>query len=162
MTKKKPPKKKQEFSELSTSPPEGYTISLAPSETLHTWHLTLRPPTTTPFHPGIFGIVLSLPVDYPFKPPIVKFVTRIYHPNVTNDSLGNVCLAILKPENWKPSTKIAAVLDSIRNLLVEPQPDDPLEERIAHEYRADREGWEANVATYVEKYASKEPEFPPA
>lgn len=137
-------------------------MALPPSETLHTWHVTLRPPAPTPYHPGVFGIVLSLPVDYPFKPPVVKFVTRIYHPNVTNDSLGNVCLALLKSENWKPSTKISAVLESIRNLLVEPQPDDPLEERIAEEYRSDREAWESKAAAYTASYAKDEPVFPAA
>jgi ubiquitin-conjugating enzyme E2 D/E len=90
----------------------------------------------------------------------VRFITRVYHPNVTNDSLGNICLGILKPENWKPSTKIAAVLDAVRNLLIEPQPDDPLEERIADEYRNDRAGWEKNVRVHVERYARGEPVFP--
>ena len=150
----------QEYAELSESPPEGFTVALPPSETLHTWHVTLRAPPESPYHPGTFGLVLTLPVDYPFKPPVVKFVTRIYHPNVTNDSLGNICLALLKPENWKPSTKIAAVLESLRNLLVEPQPDDPLEERIADEYRNDRAEWEKNVKSYVQRYAKDAPVFP--
>jgi len=151
----------KEYAELSQSPPEGVTVTLPASETLHTWHVTLRGPPSTPYHKGTFGIILTLPVDYPFKPPVVRFTTRIYHPNVTNDSLGNICLALLKPENWKPSTKIAAVLESLRSLLVEPQPDDPLEERIADEYRTDRPAWEANARNYVSRYAMSDPEFPP-
>ncbi|KAL6868748.1 hypothetical protein ACO1O0_000065 [Amphichorda felina] len=150
----------KEYAELSASPPEGFTVALPASDTLHTWHITLRAPASTPYYPGLFGIVLTLPVDYPFKPPVVKFATRIYHPNVTNDSLGNVCLALLKPENWKPSTKIIAVLEALRNLLVEPQPDDPLEERIADEYRNDRAEWEKQVKMYVQRYAKDAPVFP--
>lgn len=119
-----------------------------------------QPLPSSPYHPGTFGLILSLPVDYPFKPPVLRFATRIYHPNVTNDSLGNICLGALKAENWKPSTKIAAVLEAVRSLLEEPQPDDPLEERIAEEYRSNREEWRRNVKTYVDKYAMKEPEFP--
>ncbi|OAQ58585.1 ubiquitin-conjugating enzyme [Pochonia chlamydosporia 170] len=152
----------KEFAEVSQSPPEGFTVALPPNESIHTWQITLVPPPTSPFHPGKYGILLTLPVEYPFKPPTVRFTTRLYHPNVTNDSLGNICLGILKPENWKPSTKIAAVLDAVRNLLVEPQPDDPLEERIADEYRNDRASWEKNVRIHVEKYALTEPAFPPA
>ncbi|KPM37047.1 hypothetical protein AK830_g9509, partial [Neonectria ditissima] len=128
---------------------------------LHTWHVTLRPPAPSPYHPGVFAIVLSLPSDYPFKAPVVKFATRIYHPNVTNDSLGNVCLGLLKPEAWKPSTKLRAVLEAVRNLLLEPQPDDPLEDRIAEEFRSDRDAWERNVRLSVDKYAKGEPVFPP-
>ncbi|KAL7921853.1 ubiquitin-conjugating enzyme/RWD-like protein [Trichoderma austrokoningii] len=150
----------KEFAEVSQTPPEGFTVALPPTDTVHTWHITLQPPATSAFHPGRFGILLTLPTDYPFKPPVVKFVTRLYHPNVTNDSLGNVCLGILKPENWKPSTKIAAVLEAVRNLLVEPQPDDPLEERIADEYRNDRATWEQKARAQVAKYALEDPVFP--
>jgi len=150
----------KEHAELDANPPEGFTIRLPPSQSLHTWHIIHRPPPESAFHPGQFGLVLALPPDYPFKPPTLKFVTRIYHPNVTDDSLGNVCLGILKSENWKPSTKISAVLDAVRNLMIEPQPDDPLEERIAEEYRRDRPVWEDKAKTYVKKYAMDEPEFP--
>jgi ubiquitin-conjugating enzyme E2 D/E len=150
----------QELAELTQSPPEGFTVNLGPSESLYTWHITLAGPPDTPYHTGVFALVLTLPPDYPFKAPTVRFATRIYHPNVTSDSLGGVCLAILKSENWKPSTKIAAVLEAIRNLLVEPQPDDPLEERIAEEYRNDRPSFEKNAKSHVERYAKGEPVFP--
>ncbi|KAK2608613.1 hypothetical protein QQS21_002839 [Conoideocrella luteorostrata] len=151
----------KEFAEVSQSPPEGYTVALPPNDSIHTWHITLTPPPESPYHPGKYGILLTLPVDYPFKPPTIRFITRVYHPNITNDSLGNICLGILKSENWKPSTKIAGVLDAIRSLLVEPLPDDPLEDRIAEEYRNNRASWEKTVKTQVAKYAMKEPEFPP-
>jgi len=152
----------KEYSELSQSPPEGFTIDLPPSETLHTWHITIRPPPGTPFHGGIFGLILTLPPDYPFKAPHVKFVTRIYHPNITDDTVGNVCLGILKAENWKPSTKIQAVLEAIWNLLIEPQPDDPLEERIADEYKRDKAAFEKHAKEHTDKHAKEAPVFPAA
>ncbi|KAL3961360.1 hypothetical protein ACCO45_002883 [Purpureocillium lilacinum] len=143
-------------------PSPNFSISLPPSQSLHTWHVVLSPPAPSPYHPGRFALLLTLPADYPFKPPQLRFATRIYHPNVTNDSLGNICLAVLKPDQWKPSTKIAAVLDAVRNLLVEPQPDDPLEDRIADEFRNDREAFEKNARLHTQKYAMGEPTFPPA
>ena len=45
---------------------------------------------------------VTLPAEYPFKAPGVRFATRIWHPNVTNDAQGAVCLGILKPDAWKP------------------------------------------------------------
>ncbi|WAO90378.1 Hypothetical protein NCS54_00780400 [Fusarium falciforme] len=151
----------KEFAEISQEPPEGFTVSLPPNESIHTWHVTLQPPPSTPYHPGRFGIVLSLPTDYPFKPPVVKFSTRIYHPNVTNDSLGNICLGLLKPDAWKPSTKIRAVLEALANLLEEPQLDSPLEERIAQQYQSEREAFDKTAKQQVERHAMGEPVFPP-
>ncbi|KAH8168780.1 ubiquitin-conjugating enzyme domain-containing protein [Sarocladium implicatum] len=150
----------QELAEATQSPPEGITVTLPPSQAIHTWHVTLAAPPNSIYSPGRYGLLVNLPADYPFKPPVVRFTTRIYHPNVTNDSLGNICLGILKPENWKPSTKIAAVLEAVRQLLSEPAPDDPLEERIADEYRNDRPAFEKTAKMQVEKYALVDPEFP--
>lgn len=153
---------RQEFAEISTSPPDGFSVSLPEStQSIYTWHVVLAPSdASSPYHPGRFAILLTLPTDYPFKPPAVRFLTRVYHPNVTNDSLGNVCLGLLKPDQWKPSTKIVAVLEALRNLLDHPQPDDPLEDRIADEFRNDRPAWDKNVRQHVQRYATAEPSFP--
>ncbi|KAF5620040.1 ubiquitin ligase UBC4 [Fusarium sp. NRRL 52700] len=151
----------KEFAEISQNPPEGFTVSLPPDESIYTWHVTLTAPESTPYYPGKFGIVLTLPTGYPFKPPVVKFVTRIYHPNVTNDGQGNICLGLLKPDAWKPSTQLRAVLEGLRNILEEPQIDSPLEERIAQEYQNNRAEFNKNAKKHVELYAMGSPDFPP-
>jgi ubiquitin-protein ligase len=130
------------------------TISLASESDLHTWHVVLVGPPNTVYAGGNFAITVELPKDYPFKAPVVKFTTRIYHPNITNDSLGNICLGILKSENWKPASKLSAVLEAVRGLLVEPQPDDPLEARIADEYKNNRKEFEKVAKQYVTRYAN--------
>lgn len=69
---------------------------------------------------GKFDLSITLPQTYPFKPPIVTFATKIYHPNISNDSppnSGTMCLGMLKDSEWKPSTKMAAVLEFARQLL---------------------------------------------
>lgn len=71
---------------------------------------------------GTFKLLLTLPTNYPFKPPILSFQTKIYHPNVSNDDKGSMCLGILRSDQWKPSCKIMAVLEMARGLLVEPNP----------------------------------------
>jgi ubiquitin-conjugating enzyme E2 D/E len=120
---------------------------------VHRWHAVLEGPEGTVYQGGRFGLVVTLPAEYPFKAPTVTFATRIYHPNVTNDSLGNICLGLLKPENWKPSTRLASVLEAVRGLLVEPLPEDPLEARIADEFRNDRREFDKNARGYVQRYA---------
>ncbi|KAI0139907.1 ubiquitin-conjugating enzyme [Hypoxylon sp. NC0597] len=142
----------KELQECMKSPPQGMTIT--PSETdIHTWTATLAGPPGTVYAGGTFVLSIVLPQDYPFKAPQVTFNTRIYHPNVTNDSAGSICLGMLKPENWKPASKINAVLDAVRQLLIEPNPDDPLEPRIADEYKNSPREFEKTARSYVTKYA---------
>jgi ubiquitin-protein ligase len=71
---------------------------------------------------GRFRLNLTLPDTYPFKPPVLSFATKIYHPNVSNDDKGSMCLGILRSDAWKPSCKIVAVLEMARGLLLEPNP----------------------------------------
>jgi ubiquitin-protein ligase len=61
-----------------------------------------------------------MPPTYPFKPPTVVFTTKIYHPNISNDSppnSGTMCLGMLRDGEWKPSSRISAVLQFALQLL---------------------------------------------
>jgi ubiquitin-conjugating enzyme E2 D len=79
---------------------------------------------------------LTFPVTYPFTPPKFKFLTPIYHPNI--DDQGAICLSLLKDGEWKPSTRVASILEGILALLVTPNPDDPLVASIAETYQNNR------------------------
>lgn len=68
---------------------------------------------------GKFKLELFLPDDYPMAPPKVRFLTKIYHPNI--DKLGRICLDILK-DKWSPALQIRTVLLSIQALLSAPNP----------------------------------------
>ena len=84
----------------------------------------------------------------------VRFLTKIYHPNI--DRLGRICLDILK-DKWSPALQIRTVLLSIQALLSAPNPDDPLANDVAevwktNEARAIQTG--ARRATNVSQHAS--------
>lgn len=84
---------------------------------------------------GVFQLELFLPDDYPMCPPRIRFLTRIYHPNI--DRLGRICLDVLK-NNWSPALQIRTILLSIQALLGAPNPEDPLNEAVAKQWKVCR------------------------
>ena len=83
----------------------------------------------------------------------MSFRTKIYHPNVSNDDKGSMCLGLLRAEEWKPPNKVVSVLRLIQTLLIEPTPDDAIEPSIANEYRENRKQFEKNAQDWVKRYA---------
>ncbi|KAF7456780.1 RUB1 conjugating enzyme [Cryptosporidium felis] len=70
----------------------------------------------------ILQFVIRVPKEYPFKPPKVKCLSKILHPNI--DKLGHVCINIIR-EDWKPTFTISMVICGLLNLLIEPSNLDP-------------------------------------
>ncbi|KAH8065952.1 hypothetical protein JL722_343 [Aureococcus anophagefferens] len=108
-----------------------------------------RPPTPRP-RSGIFKLELFLPEDYPMAPPKVRFLTKIFHPNV--DKLGRICLDILK-DKWSPALQIRTVLLSIQALLSAPNPDDPLDNNVAELWKKNEPEALKKAALWTETYA---------
>ena len=98
---------------------------------IYHWTATIMGPTDTPYEGGIFFLDIIFPPNYPFKPPKIRFKTRIYHPNI--NSSGGICLDILK-DQWSPALTISKVLLSICSLLTDPNPMDPLRPMVAKLY----------------------------
>ena len=116
-----------ELNELKKNPPAN--CSAGPeNDDMMFWHATIMGPSDSPYEGGVFNINICFSKEYPFKPPSIKFVTPIYHCNI--DSLGNICLDILK-DQWSPALTISKVLLSICSLMDDPNPLDPLVPEIA-------------------------------
>ena len=103
------------------------------------------------FKGGKFNLELFLPEDYPMCPPKVRFLTKMYHPNV--DRLGRICLDILK-SNWSPALQIRTVLISIQALMSAPNPEDPLNNEAADHWKRSEDSALAMAKAWTKLYAS--------
>lgn len=63
-------------------------------DNLFHWIATVVGGVDTVYAGLTYKLSLTFPSRYPYVPPVVKFVTPCYHPNV--DTNGNICLDILK------------------------------------------------------------------
>ncbi|KAF0984174.1 hypothetical protein FDP41_007351 [Naegleria fowleri] len=107
-------------------------ISAFPDEgNMFKWTGTLKGSEGTPYEGQTYKLSLSFSNDYPFKVPVVRFITPIYHPNV--DQYGNICLDILK-DKWSATYNVRTVLLSIQSLMGDPNIDDPLNGEAAAVY----------------------------
>ena len=125
---------KADLNEMLLTPPENCSAGPA-TDNLYEWQATIIGPEGSPYHNGVFYLKIVFPSDYPFKPPRVSFLTKIYHCNVS--SSGAICLDILK-DQWSPALSVSKVLLSICSLMTDPNPDDPLVSSIADLFKTNK------------------------
>jgi len=94
---------------------------------------TIAGPPDTPYAGGKFRLEIKIPDTYPFNPPKVRFITKIWHPNISSVT-GAICLDILK-DQWAAAMTLRTVLLSIQALLATPEPDDPQDAVVARQYQ---------------------------
>ncbi|XP_025800835.1 glucan endo-1,3-beta-glucosidase 4 isoform X2 [Panicum hallii] len=119
-------------------------------DNLYHWLSTIIGPQGSPYEGGIFFLDIVFPPDYPFKPPMVTFKTRIYHCNV--DATGKVHLDILK-DGWSPAFTISKVLLAIKDIISNPDPYTPLVMNISRQYLTDRTKHDEIAAEWTMRFA---------
>ncbi|KAL5412135.1 hypothetical protein PMIN03_004432 [Paraphaeosphaeria minitans] len=142
----------QEYTECMKDTPAGMKINFD-EQNMTKWEVLMDGPEGSVYAGGHFKLEIIFPNEYPFKPPVVSFRTKIYHPNVSNDDKGSMCLGLLRPDEWKPPNKVVAVLRLIQSLMVEPNIDDAIEPSIGNEYKENRKEFEKSAKDWVKRYA---------
>lgn len=99
------------------------------SENLFKWIGTINGPLDTVYTGHKYKLSLEFPNSYPYAPPVVKFLTPCFHPNV--DGCGSICLDILK-DKWTALYDVRTILLSIQSLLAEPNTQSPLNQQASY------------------------------
>ncbi|KAJ8357820.1 hypothetical protein SKAU_G00206140 [Synaphobranchus kaupii] len=116
--------------------PHPYCTVL-PSETdFSFWKILLKGPPDTPYADGAFELYCQFGAEYPLKPPLVRFLTPIYHCNV--NSVGRICHTIFD-RNYSAHVTMKEILDAVFGLLIAPEAEDPLDSILAEELQSSRD-----------------------
>ncbi|KAM3430999.1 hypothetical protein MY4824_007387 [Beauveria thailandica] len=78
---------------------------------------------------GRWLIAIEIPDEYPLKPPRMRFVTQVVHPNIALQN-GEICLDLLK-DAWTPTYSVLECVRAVRMLLSCPETDSPLNVDVA-------------------------------
>jgi ubiquitin-conjugating enzyme E2 A len=111
------------------------------------WEAVIFGPEETPWERATIKLILEFTDEYPTKPPEVKFVTNMFHPNVYHT--GKICLDILTKE-WSPIYDVATILTSIQSLLSDPNPESPANAEAAKLFSENKPEYEKRVKECVE------------
>jgi ubiquitin-conjugating enzyme E2 A len=99
----------KDLKKLETEQNDGITAT-PDEDSLFRWKAVIFGPGETEWEGGAFRLIMEFSDDYPNKPPKVKFLTKMFHPNIYND--GSICLDILQ-NMWSPVYDISSILTSI-------------------------------------------------
>lgn len=143
------PAKRRLIKDLTTLSKSSEKVYAQPlDDDIHTWVSIIIGPENTIFENGVFTLLLIFDETYPFNPPIVKFISRMFHPNVYEN--GDLCLDILK-NKWSPTYDVLAVLLSIQSLLNDPNINSPANIEAADMLKNDKYVYEKIVKETVEQ-----------
>lgn len=79
--------------ELKKNPVEGFSAGLVDDNDIYTWDILIIGPSDTVYEGGFFKAHLTFPKEYPLRPPKLKFLSEMWHPNSESSSVSSLCLS---------------------------------------------------------------------
>ena len=140
----------KEAHRLADDPPLGCSAQPR-AYNLFEWRATIVGPPGTPYDGGVYNLKMKFPEAYPFSPPVVSFLTKIFHCNVADN--GVICADVLG-DDWVSCINVASILLNIRSLMPGPNPYNALSPDVARVFMHDRAGRDSIAKELARKYAS--------
>jgi ubiquitin-protein ligase len=103
-----------------------------------------------PYAGGTWLLTIDLPTDYPFAAPRIRFVTPVYHCNVSVD--GMICMQLLQ-DAWSPAVTMRRALEGVQALLMSPDAMNPLDAFKGQLYRDDLPRYQAEATKHTLDHA---------
>ncbi|KAI1722166.1 ubiquitin-conjugating enzyme domain-containing protein [Ditylenchus destructor] len=138
-----------ELKELEESPVDLCEVSPREDNILM-WTAVITGPKETVYEGGTFFVELRFSDKYPFEPPKLVFLTRIYHCNI--NSQGKVCMDAIS-SGWSSTKDISSVLQALISLLYACNPRDALVPCIAEQYLKNPEEYDKMARIWTQRYA---------
>eukprot|EP00071_Canis_lupus_P040871 XP_022274428.1 ubiquitin-conjugating enzyme E2 U isoform X3 [Canis lupus familiaris] len=105
----------RDFQELKENNFKGIT-AFPVSEDLMEWGANIEGLQNTFWHGLFFQLTIHFTSQYNFVPPVVKFITIPFHPNVDQNS-GRVCIDFLDdPEKWNTNYTLSSILLALQSV----------------------------------------------
>ena len=114
------------------------------------WIVTFDGPSGSPYEGGKFKVRFNCDT-YPFKTPKINFITKIYHPGVSQDK-GEICMKALE-EGWVPTMGCKHCIAHILTLLTSPSAENAQDTDVADKFVNHHTQWKATAAEWTQLYA---------
>ncbi|OHT16596.1 hypothetical protein TRFO_41707 [Tritrichomonas foetus] len=124
----------KELNIIAHNPDPSYVV-YSSHATPEEWRIFIRGPERSPFEGKWLNLFMKLPPKYPVKPPVFRFLTIPFHPNVSHE--GRVFFSLID-NMYTPQSGIDAIITGIVNLLENPELDNPINKIAADLFRRDR------------------------
>ncbi|PRQ41819.1 putative aminoacyltransferase, E1 ubiquitin-activating enzyme [Rosa chinensis] len=124
----------KELKRLLQDPPAG--ISVVPPDfyncDIMLWNVVIAPHSLdSPWEGGAFKLTLQFSEDYPLKPPMVRFVSQMFHPNISADGIMSFNNLL---DRWPSINDVEDILKYIQSLICHPNPKCPANSEAFYMY----------------------------
>uniref|UniRef100_H2Z0H8 Ubiquitin-conjugating enzyme E2 G1 n=1 Tax=Ciona savignyi TaxID=51511 RepID=H2Z0H8_CIOSA len=141
---------KKQLMELQKKTVDGFSTGLIDDDSYYIWEVVISGPVGSYYEGGYFKAHLTFPEEYPQRPPKLKFISEMWHPNVGKD--GFVSISILDEpsddklgyeraeERWLPIHTVENIMLCVINMISEPNDASPANADAAKQFREDYDG----------------------
>lgn len=151
----------RQLNNLLKKPNDHFSVGLVDESNIFLWEVIIVGPTDTLYEGGLFKAQLIFPKSYPDDPPKMKFLSPMWHPNISKD--GYVCISILHHQNyetfgyedpsqrWCPVHTVETIIMSVISMLSDPNTESAANIDAAIELRNNIEQYKSRVRNLTQK-----------